>query len=115
MTNEEAHQRKLTSHQREVIEQMTEAGLSKMSAVKSASPPTDMDKVANKLKSVHFAVAKTMQPILNESNKKGIHDHQADKEMLASLYLQQLDTLFDKEELVYLLTAFITEQVFEKL
>jgi len=114
MTPEEQHNRRLTGEQRHIIEKMTAAGLSKMSATKLDSP-TDSDKVLEKLKLIHLSISKTMEPILLESNKKGIHDRKGDKEMFCSLLIQQLDSNLDKDELVFALAHVLVEQVFERL
>ena len=115
MGDEEQQNRKLSGEARLKHERYVNDGLSKLSAVKAVSGPTDGDKITEKLKAVHVSVVKTMQPILETSFAKGIVDRQADKEMLASLYLQQLESMFDKDELVFLLTAMIVEETFDKI
>lgn len=114
MTNEEQHERKLTGVQREVQERIVEAGLQKFKAVKDAGAPTDEERLQEKVKSLILNVLKTMKPIMQESLKKGIHDRQADRAMLASLFLQQLNTL-TKDELVFTLAGFLVEETFNNL
>ncbi len=112
---EEQHRRKLSGEQRERHERIVEAGLNKFSATKAAGSPKQEDLVVSKMQDIHNKVMSAMRPILEESHKKGIHDRQADRVMLASFYLQQLDANFDKDELTFLLTSLIVEQVFQKL
>ena len=113
--DEEQHNRHLSGEARERQERIVEAGLNKFSAVKAAGSPKQEDLVVAKMQDIHNKVMSTMKPILEESTKKGIHDRQADRVMLASFYLQQIDANFDKDELTFLLTSLIVEQVFEKL
>lgn len=113
--DEEQHRRRLSGVEREEHERVVEAALNKMSAVKAAMPPVDGDRILEKYKEIHLKVGKTMRPILIETMKKGVVDRRADKEMLAALYLQQLDATFDKDELVFLLTAFVAEQIFDQI
>lgn len=113
--DEEQHRRRMSGVRREEHERVVNAALNKLDAVKASMPPADGDRIMEKYKAIHLAVAKTMKPIMQESLAKGIHDRRADKEMLAALYLQQLDATFDKDELVFLLTAFVAEQIFDQI
>lgn len=115
LSDEEQHRRKLSGVEREEHERVVESTLNKFSAVKAAGSPSDEDKVVQRMKEIHLAVQRAMKPIIEESMRKGIHDRTADREMLASFYLQQLDAKFDKDELVFLLTALIVEQVFNQI
>ena len=113
--DEEQQRRKMSGVSRETHERIVNAALDKLDAVKAAMPPANGDRIMEKLKELHMSVLKTMNPILIETAKKGVVDRKADKEMLAALYLQQLDAKFDKDELTFLLTALIAEQTFDQL
>lgn len=111
----EQHKRKLSGVKREQHERIVNAGLSKFSAVKAAGSPTDSDLLMSKFQDIQHKIFEQMKPIIEEAKKQGIHDYKACKEMFAALMLQQLDTRCDKDELVFLLTALITEEFMNAL
>lgn len=87
---------------------MVADGLHKMSHILQPKVKSDMDNLADKVQHIIQTVALQMKPIIEESKKAGLVDHEAARAMFAKLFIEQFDKL-EKDELVNALAMVLTE------